>query len=511
MLTMAGEQNEPGRAVSTVVRGIALGSLARRVGGRLRGDPDVMVTGVQQDSRLVEVGDLFVAMSGARADGLRFVTPALMHGAVAVLARTGAAISEDVPVIEVDDPRAAMADAAAEVYDHPTESLKVVGITGTNGKTTTTQLTAAVLRGLGSRVGVVGTLGYGFEGLEVDATHTSPEADALQRLARDMLDLGARDLVMEVSSIALAAERVRGVRFELAAFTNLTQDHLDYHGSMEAYAEEKERLFLEHSPKVSVVNVDDAHGAKLAERLRARTSRLVTVSAEGREATVRAASVQHTADGLTLDVRIGEAAWSLRSPLIGYHNAANLLMTVAIVYGLGRDVEGAVRGLLTAPSVPGRLERCDVPGVDDVVAVVDYAHTPDALERALAALRPLTRGRLWCVFGCGGDRDPDKREPMGRAAARGADRVIVTNDNPRSEVPEVIAAAILRGFDAGSPPEVELDRRAAIARAVHAASPGDVVLVAGKGHETYQLVGHHKTEHDDRQVVRAALLARREA
>jgi UDP-N-acetylmuramoyl-L-alanyl-D-glutamate--2,6-diaminopimelate ligase len=491
---------------------MSLGALATQIDAVLAGDSEAMVTGVQQDSRLVGAGDLFVALSGQHSDGTRFIAQAMAAGAVAVLTKAGSEIPSNITALFVDDVRAAMADAAAEIYGRPTHSLCVVGITGTNGKTTTAQLARHALQATGARVGVVGTLGYAFEDLAIDATHTSPEADALQRIAREMLDRGAEDLIMEVSSIALAAERVRATEFDVGVFTNLTQDHLDYHATMQAYAAEKEKLFFDHAPAVSVVNIDDAHGEGLAKRLRKTRpeGQLITVSAEGKPATVRAASRTHSDKGMQISVEVDGKSHDLRSTLIGEHNAANLIMVVAIALGLGRDVAAVVEALGDAPPVAGRLERCDDVEIDDIVAVVDYAHTPDALARALMSLRSVTVGKLWCVFGCGGDRDALKRRPMGEAVAEHADVAIVTNDNPRSEDPEAIANAVAVGLG-GMAHRLELDRRAAIVSAIGEAAPGDVVLVAGKGHETYQIVGDTVSDFDDREVVRAALQQRRDA
>ena len=499
---------------AVTVRGLALDALAARIGATLAGAPvqladPVLVTDVQQDSRKVQPGDLFVALSGARSDGARFVRQARVAGAVAVLTERELPVSA--PQLVHRDPRWAMALAAAEVHGHPTKELCVVGITGTNGKTTTAQLVAHALRRAGRRVGVIGTLGYDFDGRREEGTHTSPEADALQRAARHMLDVGVEVLVMEVSSIALAADRVAATNFDVGVFTNLTQDHLDYHGTMDAYVAAKDRLFDEHRPRRVVLNVDDEHGAQLARRVPGA----VTFSAEGATATVRARAAKQSARGMELSVAVGDREYAVISPLIGAHNASNVLTVIGIAHALEIPLAPVVEALADAPPVPGRLERCDAIGVDDIVAVVDYAHTPDALERALAALRPLTQpadgsGRLWCVFGCGGDRDADKRAPMGRAVAQGADVAIVTNDNPRSESPQGIADAILGGFG-NPPPIVELDRAAAITRAVLGAKKGDVVLVAGKGHEPYQIIGEERTAFDDRVVVRAALKKRREA
>src|SRR5690606_16667307 len=312
-------------------------------------------------------------------------------------------------------------------------------------------------------------------------------------------------VVMEVSSHGLELCRVAGLTFEVAAVTNLTQDHLDFHGTMEAYARAKARLFDEFSPRAAVINVDDAFGRTLAARF---PGRCLTVGRSA-EASVRALVAGADARGIHAEVDAEGTRVELESPLLGAHNLENLLVALGTLVALGVSPERAAAVLSTAEPAAGRLERCDGPG-DDVLVVVGYAHTPDALERVLAALRPLTRGKLICVFGCGGDRDPGKRPKMGAAAAVGADRVIVTNDNPRTEDPQAIAAAIVSGFPRSAPaPEIELDRARAIARAVKDAAPGDTVLLAGKGHETYQIFGDERRPFDDRVEARRALAERR--
>jgi UDP-N-acetylmuramoyl-L-alanyl-D-glutamate--2,6-diaminopimelate ligase len=473
------------------------------------------IAGVRQDSRAVEPGELFVALVGAQRDGRRFIPAAVERGAVAVLTTDASGVDARVPCIEVADPRAAMARAAALVYGRPTERLSTVGITGTNGKTTTAHLLGACLRGAGARPGVVGTLGSRFEDLALPSSLTSPEADELQRVARAMLDRGASHLVMEVSSIALQAQRVAEVRFAVAAFSNLTQDHLDFHGSMEAYAEAKAALFLDHAPQAAVINVDDPFGAELARRFEAAGGgELWSYSCSGIDsARVRLLeSPQRHPGGLRLQVAgLDAEPLDVALPLVGEHNAANALCALSVVAALGLPVVAAAKALAAVEQIPGRLERCSDPAGDDIAALVDYAHTPDALERSLASVRPLTGGKVWCVFGCGGDRDVAKREPMGAAVAQGADVAIVTNDNPRSEEPLAIAEAIVRGVAQGDAEQmvVELDRARAIELAVKRAAPGDVVLVAGKGHETYQIIGDRVLDFDDRDVVRAALERRR--
>ncbi|MSP24533.1 MAG: UDP-N-acetylmuramoyl-L-alanyl-D-glutamate--2,6-diaminopimelate ligase [Myxococcales bacterium] len=519
MASTTATRSRPGIVATPVL------ALARALGASILGDRDLdeaahPVTGVQQDSRRVIDGDLFVALAGAHADGARHAPAAVERGAAAVLCGRGhgaTLVRLGVPILEIDEPRRAMAKAAAILYGSPMQRLTVTGITGTNGKTTTAHLIVAAIEACHGRAGIVGTLGHRFEGAILGEGHTSPEADELQRIAGEMRALGATHLVMEVSSIALVAERVAEVSFRVAAFTNLTQDHLDYHGSMEAYAAAKDSLFLpgedarHGGPSVSVINIDDAHGRRLAGRLRDAGAAVLRYSIDpNSEAEVKPRALTVASEGTA--IRLFDTDRTLSSPLVGAHNASNLLCAVAVARALGLDEATALGGIAGVTGVPGRLERCDQPGHDDVVAVVDYAHTPDALVRVLASVRPLTQGRLWCVFGCGGDRDPHKRAPMGEAVAHAADAILVTNDNPRSEPPEEIARAIVTGLDragANGRYRVVLERRQAIAHAVAEAASGDVVLVAGKGHEPYQIIGTHVHAFDDRDELRAALLERR--
>lgn len=477
-----------------------------------RGWEEVTVTGVHHDSRAVEPGDLFVAREGGRVSGLTFIEGALQRGARAVITGTNAlATSLPVPIIEVDDVPLALAVASAVVYGHPTFGVDVIGVTGTNGKTTTALLVRAMIDAAGGRCGTIGTLGSSFEGRTRPSLHTSPEADELARIMRDMRDHGATHVTMEVSSIALAAKRADAVRFRVAAFANLTQDHLDYHGTMEAYADAKARLFTELSPSACAINVRDAFGRELVRRLGGEAPVVAFSSAtdEGDPDVYPAALEMHDR-GIRMTVKSPLGDVILDAPLVGAHNVENLLCAVAIGVCLGFDPKVIGEGLSSDVRVPGRLERCDVPDRDDVSVLVDYAHTPDALDRVLASVRPFTRGRLVCVFGCGGDRDASKRPLMGRAAADKADFSYVTSDNPRSEDPRAIVEQILPGL-AGAPTQyaVELDRRVAILRAVAEARPGDVVVIAGKGHETYQIIGARTFAFDDREVAREALAARR--
>jgi UDP-N-acetylmuramoyl-L-alanyl-D-glutamate--2,6-diaminopimelate ligase len=508
--------------------GLTLREIARELPARadVLGDGDVRVTGVRHDSRAVEPGDLFVARRGAHADGARFVRDAIVRGAAAILVGPGFDASGiDVPRIEVDDVAEALAWAAASVYGHPAMGLEVVGITGTNGKTTTTHLVrAAIDAAVGvPACGIVGTVGHRFGDWVVDAAHTTPESDELARVLASMRARGATHVAMEVSSIALVAKRVDAVRFRVAALTNLTQDHLDFHGSMQAYADAKALLFTRHAPGAAVINVDDDFGARLAQSVR---SPLVRVSArlttKPSEAEIAPRSATMSAQGIDAVLRTPRGDVTLRSRLVGAHNLENVVVALGVAYALDLDLGRAAAGIGAEPGAPGRLERCDAEG-DDVIVVVDYAHTPDALARVLDSVRSVAGRRVWCVFGCGGDRDPTKRGPMGDAVARRADVAVITSDNPRGEAPDAIAQPVERGArDAGMRPlddaavargdrgyVVELDRARAIELAILEAAPGDVVVVAGKGHEDYQITGDTKRHFDDREEARRALAVRR--
>jgi UDP-N-acetylmuramoyl-L-alanyl-D-glutamate--2,6-diaminopimelate ligase len=501
----------------TAEAGLRLDELARELPGpvEIAGDAAVRVTGVRHDSREVAAGDLFVARKGARADGAAYVAAAIERGAPAVMLQKGGIDARGlrVPVLMVDDVVDALAFASAAVYGHPAFSLEIVGVTGTNGKTTVTHLVRAMIDGAAfggrPRCGVIGTIGHRFGDAVTPAAHTTPEADEIARVMAKMRDDGAEYVAMEVSSHALALRRVRAVRFRVAAFTNLTQDHHDFHGSMKEYAEAKSMLFTGYAPGAAVINVDDPFGAELAKLVRAPLTRVS--SRPGADAEIAPREARVTAEGIEATLATPEGDVRIVSRLVGAHNLENLVVAMGIASALELDLPRAAAALAAESGAPGRLERCDERG-DDIVVLVDYAHTPDALSRVLDAVRAVATGRVWCVFGCGGDRDPTKREPMGQAAGSRADVAIVTNDNPRSEDPSEIARAVAKGVRrAGKEPVVELDRRAAIARAVSGAAAGDAVLIAGKGHEDYQLVGAQKLAFDDRVEARRALAARRGA
>ncbi len=465
------------------------------------GQHERAVRGLTADSREVNPGDLFLALPGLRHDGRGFIRDALARGAAAAVyepdpaGREPVAPDAAVPVIPVPDLRQRAGLIADRYYGAPSQGVIVVGVTGTNGKTTCTQLLAQTLE----RCAVIGTLGTGFPGALDRSLHTTPDAIRVHRLLDRFRAAGARHAAVEVSSHALAQGRVTGVRFKAAVFTNLTRDHLDYHGDMETYGEAKAGLFDMPGLEIAVINQDDAFGRELIRRLHGRV-RVVTYGMQ--DAAVRALEVKPTHEGLRLRVATTAGEIEFSSPLFGRFNAYNLLAVLAVLLVFGMDLQTAVARLSRAQPAPGRVERFGGrPG--QPLVVVDYAHTPDALEKVLTALREHARGKLVCVFGCGGDRDRGKRPEMGRIAERLADAVIVTDDNPRHEPPEKIIGDILAGMT--QPPRVIRDRRAAIAAALAAASTDDIVLVAGKGHEDYQQIGDTRLPYSDGQTVQELL------
>ena len=494
-------------------RAMRLDELARELpmSADIVGDASVRVFGVRHDSRAVRPGDLFVARPGQKVDGARFIDDAVARGAAAVMASPGSVAPSNlpVPVVFVEEPATALAYASSAAYGHPSFSLDVVGITGTNGKTTTTHLVRAAIDAAIGRpsCGILGTTGHSFGDWRVEAEHTTPEADDIARAMASIRELGGTYVAMEVSSHALHLRRVDALRFRVSALTNLTQDHLDFHGSMDEYARAKTRLFTELAPAAAVLNVDDPLGRRLAACVEGTPVRVST--RPDADADIAPRDVHIDATGIRAVLRTPGGDVPIATRLIGAHNLENVLVAMGIAHALELDLHRAAAGLAAEPGAPGRLERCDGPG-DDVTVLVDYAHTPDALARALDAVRAVAGGRLWCVFGCGGDRDPGKRGPMGEAVGRRADVAVVTSDNPRTESPQEIASPVVEGVRRGGrEPVVELDRRKAIAFAVRSAGAGDLVLVAGKGHEDYQIVGSTKVPFDDRVESRLALESRR--
>ncbi len=459
---------------------------------------DVEISRLDYDNRQVQPGSLFFCVPGFTSDGHDYAAAAAGAGAVAVVVDHHLPDLE-LPQIEVPDVRAAMAPAAAAFSGDPTAELTVSGVTGTNGKTTTAYLIRALLEAAGRPTGLLGTVTSIIGGTEYPVARTTPEAIELQRMFREMVDGADRAAVMEVSSHALELHRVDAIHFDVAVFTNLTQDHLDFHPTMEDYFTAKRRLFAEHAPGVAIVNSDDPYGARLAAEFGA-----VTFALEDPRADYRARDVRTGLAGsdFTLVSRAGEHR--LHSPLTGRFNVYNVLGALAAALEQGVSIHTASAALASAGQVPGRFES--VEAGQPFAVLVDYAHTPDSLENVLSAARPLTQGNLHVVFGCGGDRDRTKRPLMGEIAARLADNVVVTSDNPRSEDPDAIIAEILSGID--RPVDSRTDRREAIAVAIAAARAGDVVIIAGKGHEQGQeFAAGHKLPFDDVTVVREALSA----
>ncbi|HSE91779.1 MAG TPA: UDP-N-acetylmuramoyl-L-alanyl-D-glutamate--2,6-diaminopimelate ligase [Methylomirabilota bacterium] len=476
------------------------------------GTPPSTVTGIADDSRKVAPGDCFVAVPGLKHDARRFVPEAVARGAALVVTEGDALPGVPVAQVLVGSAREALGRLAGAYHGHPSRRLTVVGITGTNGKTTTSYLVEALLHARGLKTGVIGTIQYRLGERTLPAGQTTPDALALQAMLAAMSEDGVGGVAMEVSSHALAQGRIEGLAIDVAVFTNLTQDHLDFHGTLEAYRRAKRRLFelLERSPKpgrTAVVNADDPSGREMTGGLS------VPVLTFGLRpgASIRAREWSSTLEGVRLRADTPHGEIALASPLIGEHNVMNLLGAIGVGLALGLAPDAAARALAAVGTVPGRFEQ--VREGQSFLVVVDYAHTPDALDRVLATARKLTAGRLAVVFGCGGDRDRGKRPIMGEIAARVADRVWVTSDNPRSERPEAIVEEIAAGARraGGGPGKVVTwtDRRGAIEDALGWARAGDTVVIAGKGHETYQIVGGETFPFDDRAVARQALRARR--
>lgn len=479
----------------------------------IAGDPTVSITSLASDSRLAQPGCLFFCLPGTKDDGHRFAKQAIERGAAALV--TARPLGFDVAQLIVPDTRQALAMLADYYYGRPSHKLRPIGVTGTNGKTTTTYLIERILADAGAKPGVIGTIETRYGGRHYPMSGTTPDALELQGIFKSMLDAGTDRCVMEVSSHALEQGRVKGCRFRTAVFTNLTQDHLDYHGTMEAY-EKAKGLFFSRLGNVyfddaklrtyAVLNVDDPVSASYAKLTSSET---VTYGIDN-EAQLRASKVAISATGTSFQL---DSFWGSRQvnlKLVGKFNVYNALAALGAAICEGIDVQEAVRSLERISGVPGRVEP--VNAGQPFAVIVDYAHTPDGLENVLRVVKELADRRVICVFGCGGDRDRAKRPIMGRIAAQYADAVIVTSDNPRTEDPYVILQHIETGLQAAAVPREKYvliaDRRAAIEKAVEMASPGDVVLIAGKGHETYQLIGGVSYDFDDRLVAKEAIRSR---
>ncbi len=480
-------------------------------------DPDIAY--VTLDSRKAVPGSLFVALKGTMHDGHDYLVAAADKGCSAVLVSDPDKSKElSIPVLVHPSPRTLIGPIASKLQNDPSASISVVGITGTNGKTTTVEILAAVERAHGEQVGTLGTLGARIGETELRTGFTTPEAPELQQLLADIRDDGCSHALMEVSSHGIASHRIDGISFRVGAFTNLSQDHLDFHGTMEAYAETKARFFLEHLPASkdctgAVINIDDPFGHDLVQRLKSTNVDVFPVSRKGHpDARGTTENIVMNTTGVKGTLRLDDRHIEFSSPLLGDHNLENILVAAGCATLLGTKDSAIVDGLAGIPFVRGRLEA--IPNDKGIHIIVDYAHTPEALERTLGTLRSIATKRIICVFGCGGDRDQDKRPQMGHAAASGADILLVTSDNPRSEDPGTIAEQVVAGIlQAGcsaygeqtSGYLVELDRAAAIRKAIGLAESGDVVLIAGKGHEETQVIGDRVRPFSDHTVARAIL------
>ena len=494
------------------------------------GDLDREVKGLCCDSRKLQTGDIFFAAPGEKTDGHDFIPDAVRRGAAAIVLSRSSSWSPPPAFVRVRDVRRSMGLWAAHFYGRPSAKIQLIGVTGTNGKTTLTYLIESLCRAAGMRPGVIGTINYRYAGQEVPSHHTTPESLDIQALLAEMVAAGVESTAIEVSSHALAQQRVRGLDFDVGVFTNLSRDHLDYHKDMDEYFSAKASLFTDYLPasckprKAAVIFGDDPRGQELLQKLRSSALDLWSYG-ESPERDVHPLKVERDVNGLRGEIQARGEKVRFGSPLIGAANLQNILGAVAVGRALGLDAITIAAGIGQLQAVPGRLEK--VANERGITILVDYAHSPDALEKVLGAVRPLTRGKLLCVFGCGGDRDRGKRPLMGAIAARMSDVTVLTSDNPRTEEPSAILADVEAGLKSAgavkldAPPLrrdhrgkagvyfVEGERRKAIRAAIAAASSGDLVLIAGKGHEDYQIIGVQKIHFDDREIAReeAALVS----
>lgn len=469
------------------------------------GGDDVDIKGLAYDSRQVKPGFLFVAVPGRHHDGAAFIDDALKRGAVAVIGEQPLALRH-VPYVQVPDARIVLADIACAYFENPSASLDVYGVTGTNGKTTVAYMLRALLTASGRRAGLISSVCYEIGSRVIPANRTTPEAPDLQAMLRKIEEAGCDSVIMEVSSHALDQHRVRGMDYDVAIYTNLSRDHLDYHGNMESYFDVKRRLFTSlgrgGKEAIAVINRDDAWGRTLAADVAAGTVSVVTYGASA-EADVRAENIRLQSDGSRFTVQTPWGTTPICLRQLGRFNVSNALAAIAACGARGMELERMVDALETMEGVPGRLQS--VAGGQPFNVFVDYAHTDDALNNVLSILREITAGRMVLVFGCGGDRDRGKRAPMGAAAERHADHTYITSDNPRTENPECIAQEIAAGFTDASRYTLCLDRGEAIRAALTEARAGDTVLIAGKGHEHYQEFGQTIIPFDDAEVARKIL------
>ncbi len=475
---------------------------------KIEGNAGIDVSNVVYDSRKAIAGCIFAAVKGVKADGNIFIEMAVEKGAVAVLHQDyEGPRSNGVTYIRVPDARRAMALAAANLHGHPSSRLKLIGITGTNGKTTTSYLIKSVIESAGGKAGLLGTISYVLGEEKIDAPNTTPESVDLQEYLNRMVEAGAGFAVLEVSSHAVSLDRIAGCEFAVKVFTNFTQDHLDFHGTMDEYYSAKKELFTGYDG-ANIINLDDPRGVDLASSSKGRT----LTYAINERADIRATDINLGPSGLSFVMDTPEGVVKIISPLVGRHNVYNILAAAGACIAAGISPSEVASGIAGMREVPGRLEKIDAG--QDFVVLVDYAHTEDALERVLVTAREFTKGRLITVFGCGGDRDKTKRPLMGRVAARLSDMVVLTSDNPRTEPPnEILAQAEAGIIEEGSKSKgdgyfILEDRAESIDFAIGAARPDDTVLIAGKGHEDYQIIGERKFHFDDRESARQSVLKR---
>lgn len=473
-------------------------------------DNDPAVTGLCSDSRQLQPGNCFFALKGYHQDGRNYIQNAIQEGACAVIVDQEAPFNEEVavPVFTIPGLTSKLGEIAARFYNRPSDQMIMIGVTGTNGKTSISQYIAKSLEMAGTSCGILGTLGYGFPNKLTPSNHTTSDALSLQKQLAELHDQGAVAIAMEVSSHALEQYRTGGIVFDIGIFTNLTRDHLDFHGSMENYGAAKKKLFYSKGLKNAIINVDDAFGEQLAKELKNKVN-LYTYGLEASslsEPSVHASQINLNAKGITAKIISPWGEGQLRSRLLGRFNLSNLLAVLSTLCLLEVPFHTALEYLSQLQNVPGRMQVFG--GGKSPTVVVDYAHTPDALQQVLTALREHTHGTLWCLFGCGGDRDKGKRPEMGQIAERYSDQLIITDDNPRTEDPSVIVSEIMSGLLCPWAAEIEHDRGAAIAHVISCAQPGDVVLVAGKGHETYQIIGEEKFPFSDSEHIQSQLRLR---
>jgi UDP-N-acetylmuramoyl-L-alanyl-D-glutamate--2,6-diaminopimelate ligase len=487
---------------------INIGQVAELLDAPLTDGKEFLVSDVTHDSRQAKSGSLFVAVRGELFDAHKFIPQVMKQGALGVISELERPSDFSGAWIQVEDIRRAMALAAAEVHQHPSRELNLVGITGTNGKTTTAYLIASIPEAAGELVAMTGTVEYRLGKERKKADRTTPEATDMQRLLRQAVDLGCKTAVMECSSQAMDFHRCDELDYAVAVFTNLTRDHLDYHKTMENYWYAKQRLFdgrLGSRPKTSVINVDDPHGVELVDRLKSEGLRVVTYAVKS-QADITAHDPEFTLNGMRFRLRTPDDEIDFHSPLVGPPHIYNTLAAVASGLALEYSPDVITKALEKCTGAPGRFERVSHDG--DFAVVVDYAHSDDALLNVLRTAREVTKGKIITVFGCGGDRDRSKRAPMGEAAGSLSDVVILTSDNPRTEDPNQILADAEEGIKTtGKPYEKIADRREAIRHAIAQARTNDLVLIAGKGHEDYQIIGREVFHFDDKEVAREALKA----